>query len=79
MGIEVEQVLLAIPNIFWSGARFLTGRMAVGFKGGYPTFGIGAEILRIFHLDFATWADEGGAFTGQKEERYYLVQVGLGF
>jgi len=79
-GAEWEQVLLAIPSLtFGSNARALKGRLAAGFKGGYFTFGGGLELLRIFHVDFATWADEGGYFTGQREERYYQGQVSIGF
>ncbi|MDR1759452.1 MAG: hypothetical protein LBR60_02880 [Fibrobacter sp.] len=77
-GLEVEQVLAAIPG-YESAYRFLKLRLAGGLKGGYPTAGIGLEVLRFFDFEFATWAEERGYYTGQAEERFYMAQVSLGF
>ena len=77
-GLEVEQVLLAWPGLN-NQLRALTGRLAAGFKGGYPTAGAGVEILHILTLEFATWAEERGYYTGQDEERVYMGQISLGF
>lgn len=79
LGVEVEQVFLAYPSLkTGSNARALLGRLAAGFKGGYWTLGIGGEILRVVHIDAVTWAEEAGYYTGQRPERYYMVEIGFG-
>lgn len=77
-GIELEQVLLAIPgyNDNW---RFLKLRLSGGFKGGYPSAGIAVEALRLVTVEAATWGEERGYYTGQDENRLYMLQVSLGF
>lgn len=77
-GLEMEQVLLAWPGLN-NQLRVLSGRLAAGFKGGYPTFGAGVEVLHVLTLEFATWAEERGYYTGQDEERIYMGQISLGF
>ena len=77
-GLEMEQVLLAWPGLN-NQIRALSGRLAAGFKGGYPTFGAGVEVLHVLTIEFATWAEERGYYTGQDEERIYMGQIGLGF
>ena len=77
-GLEIEQVLLAWPGLN-NQFRALSGRLAAGFKGGYPTAGAGVEILHVLTLEFATWAEERGYYTGQDEERIYMGQISLGF
>ena len=37
------------------------------------------ELLRVVTLEFATWAEELGYYTGQDEERIYMGQISLGF
>jgi hypothetical protein len=69
MGAEWEQTL--IPWV-------LKGRLSVGMKGGYPTAGLGGTLFSIFHYEAATWAEEGGYYTGQLEERYYVMKFGVG-
>ena len=69
MGAEWEQTL--IPWI-------LKGRLSVGMKGGYPTAGLGGNLFTIFHYEFATWAEEAGYYTGQLEDRYYVMKFGVG-
>jgi hypothetical protein len=69
MGAEWEQTL--IPWI-------LKGRLSVGLKGGYPTAGLGGSLFTIFHYEAATWAEEGGYYAGQLEERYYVMKFGVG-
>ena len=78
LGLEIEQVLLAWPGLN-NQLRVLSGRLAAGFKGGYPTAGAGVEILHVLTLEFATWAEERGYYTGQDEERIYMGQISLGF
>ena len=56
LGLEIEQVLLAWPGLN-NQLRVLSGRLAAGFKGGYPTAGAGVEILHVLTLEFATWAE----------------------
>jgi hypothetical protein len=69
LGAEWEQVL--IPWV-------LKGRLSVGMKGGYPTAGLGGTLFTIFHYEAATWAEEGGYYTGQLEDRYYVMKFGVG-
>ena len=69
MGAEWEQTL--IPWV-------LKGRLALGLKGGYPTAGLGGTLMTVFHYEFATWAEEGGYYTGQIEDRYYVMKFGVG-
>jgi hypothetical protein len=69
MGAEWEQTL--IPWV-------LKGRLSVGMKGGYPTAGLGGNLFTIFHYEFATWAEEDGYYTGQLEDRYYVMKFGVG-
>lgn len=76
MGMEVEQVLLAIPNVQW--LRFLKVRGGVGFKGGYPSAGIAVEALRVLEVEFATWGEEAGYSTGAEENRFWVLQLSLG-
>lgn len=77
-GGEIEQTLLG-----WLGVnneiRALKGRLAVGFKGGYPTAGLGLELLRILEVEVATWAEERGYYLGQLPNRFYMGQVRIGF
>lgn len=69
MGAEWEQTL--IPWV-------LKGRLSLGLKGGYPTAGLGGTLFTIFHYEAATWAEEGGYYTGQVEDRYYVMNFGVG-
>ena len=69
LGAEWEQVL--IPWV-------LKGRLSVGMKGGYPTAGLGGTLFTIFHYEAATWAEEAGYYTGQLEDRYYVMKFGVG-
>lgn len=69
MGAEWEQTL--IPWV-------LKGRLSLGMKGGYPTAGLGGNLFTIFHYEFATWAEEAGYYTGQLEDRYYVMKFGVG-
>jgi hypothetical protein len=70
LGMEWEQTL--IPYI-------LKGRLSAGLKGGYLTAGIGGNLFSILHYEFATWSEEDGYYTGQKENRYYVMNFGIGF
>ncbi len=69
MGAEWEQTL--IPWV-------LKGRLSVGMKGGYATAGLGGNLFSVFWYEFATWAEEGGYYTGQIEDRYYVMKFGIG-
>lgn len=59
--------------------RFLALRLSGGFKGGYPAAGFAIEALRFITVEFATWAEELGYYTGQDEERIYMGQLSIGF
>ena len=77
-GMEVEQTLLAWPG-YNNAIRFLALRLSGGFKGGYPAAGFSLEVLRFVSVEFATWAEELGYYTGQDEERIYMGQLSIGF
>lgn len=68
MGAEVEQ------SFWW----FAAARLAGGFKGGYWSAGAGVSLLNALHLEAASWAEEGGMYTGHIEDRYYAFRVGVG-
>jgi hypothetical protein len=67
-GAEVEQ------QVWWAASV----RVAGGFKGGYWSAGAGLSLLTAVHLEYATWAEEGGLYTGHIEDRYHAVRVGVG-
>ncbi len=67
-GAEVEQYLWWIASV----------RLASGFKGGYWTGGLGLSLFKSIHVDAVTWAEEKGYYTGQTEDRYFAINVGLG-
>mgnify|MGYP002621742796 CR=1 FL=1 len=77
-GMEIEQVLLALPgnDDNW---RVLKLRLSGGFHGGYPSAGIALEALRFIEIQFATWGEERGYYTGQDESRVYMAEISLGF
>lgn len=54
----------------------LTG--SVGAYNVAPTFGIQAR-LAIFEVNFATYAEEIGAYAGQNQDRRYQLSVVVGF
>ncbi|HNY31267.1 MAG TPA: hypothetical protein PKO15_10310 [Fibrobacteria bacterium] len=70
MGAEYEMTF--IPYVF-------AGRLSGGLMGGYPTFGTSVTLLSILRGDLLTYAEEGGHFTGDKENRYWMARVGIGF
>ena len=77
-GFELEQTLAAFPGLN-NEIRFLVLRLAGGFRGGYPSAGIGVEFLRFFSIEAATWGEERGYYTGQDENGIYMVQASIGF
>ena len=77
-GFEIEQTLAAMPGLN-NEIRFITLRLSGGFRGGYPSAGIGVEVLRFFTFEAATWGEERGYYTGQDENRIYMVQASIGF
>ena len=77
-GFELEQTLAAFPGLN-NEIRFLVLRLAGGFRGGYPSAGVGLEVLRFFSIEAATWGEERGYYTGQDENRIYMVQASIGF
>jgi len=69
MGVEWTQTL-------WP--KILQGRLSSGLHQGYPTFGIGGDLLRILHMDAVTYAEETGVYLGQLPQRYYTIKFGMG-
>lgn len=68
VGAEVEQ------DLWWVASL----RLGAGFKGGYWTAGTGLSLFSAVHIEAATWAEEGGYYTGQVENRFYAFRVGVG-
>jgi len=68
MGIEVEQ------NLWW----LMSVRLGGGFKGGYWTAGAGLGLFSAVRIEAVSWADEGGYYTGQIENRVFAVNVAIG-
>ncbi len=67
-----------LTNLNFGGEMDLTlARLRGGFKGGYPTFGLGLNLF-IMQMEFTSWADERGLYAGQWEERHYLLSFRLG-
>lgn len=50
--------------------------LRAGFHQGYYTLGAGLS-LGLMQLDLATWGTEMGAYSGQIEDRRYLIQMTL--
>jgi hypothetical protein len=48
-----------------------------GFKGGYPSYGLLAN-LYILQFEFTSWAEEAGLYVGQLEDRHYMFGLRLG-
>ena len=69
IGIECTQVL--VPGIFAVGT-------SAGLKGGYPTMLLSATIFASIQADLLTYAEETGFFTGDRENRIWMVRVGVG-
>lgn len=67
-GVEVEQ------HAWWFAAL----RVGTGFKGGYWAGGVGLSLLSALHLEYATWSEEAGFYTGHIEDRYHAFRVGVG-
>lgn len=67
-GAEVEQ------HFWWIAAA----RLAGGMKGGYWSAGAGLSLLTAVHLEYATWAEEAGYYTGHIEDRFHAFRIGVG-
>ena len=52
--------------------------LRAGLNGGYPSAGIGLNFW-LLRVDAATYAEEIGAYAGQRSDRRYVVQASLGF
>lgn len=50
--------------------------LRAGFHQGYLSAGLGCNFW-LMRLDFATYAEERGAYPGQRPDRRYLLQLGL--
>jgi len=49
-----------------------------GFYQGYMTFGIGLETKNV-QFDLVTYSEEVGTYSGQRDDRRYMMRLGLGF
>lgn len=70
MGVECTQVVL--PYV-------LEQTLAVGLKGGYPSMLVSTELFRVVRAELLTYGEETGYFTGDRENRVWMVRVGLGW
>ena len=70
---ELENALHAASQDMYNAQQ-----QAGGAQGG-ASAGVSLELLRVVTLEFATWAEELGYYTGQDEERIYMGQISLGF
>lgn len=52
--------------------------LRTGFNQGYLTFGA-SLVTRVVQLDVLTYAEEVGTYSGQCDNRRYLLRMGLGF
>jgi hypothetical protein len=57
----------------------LVGRISAGLHGGYPSLLVSGTLMKIFRGEFLTYAEETGYFTGDRETRYWMVRLGVGF
>ena len=55
----------------------LTGRLSAGIKGGYPTFLASGTLFKTFRGEFLTYGEETGYFTGDRENRVWMVRLGI--
>ncbi len=49
-----------------------------GFFQGYPSYGIGINLI-VIQADFAAWTEEQGKVPGSDGETFYGAQINLGF
>lgn len=71
LDLGAEWMQTVIPTV-------LVGRISVGLHGGYPTLLVSGTLMKIFRGEFLTYADETGYFTGDREQRYWMVRLGVG-
>jgi hypothetical protein len=57
---------------------YVTFKGGLGLYQGYYTAGLDLQ-LTILHFSFTTYGEELGAYSGQNEDRRYLVNVGIGW
>lgn len=69
-GTEIEQV--AIPYV-------LTIMAGTGFESGYWAWNAGFNFLYAIDFRIGSYAEERGERTGQKEQRFYVAEVNVGF
>ncbi len=68
-GFEASQTL--VPKVLKMG-------ISGGLKGGYPSFLVSTTLLRFLQLEFLTYAEETGYFTGDRESRIWMGRMGFG-
>lgn len=65
---------------FGSSGEALRVSAGGGFEGGYPAFNLGFGLFgETFNMNFASYAEERGTRTGQKEHRIWAGEVSVGF
>jgi hypothetical protein len=69
IGAEWMQTL--VPHVVELG-------LSVGLKGGYPTFLVSGSFVDVVRLDLLSYGEESGYFTGDRENRVWMLRVGVG-
>ncbi len=59
--------------------RYKNFSLRAGASEGYPSYGASLEVLPHTKIHFSSYADELGDTWNQTEQRYYLLQISIGF
>jgi len=67
-------------RVYFGAEAKLWKRFALrgGFYQGYPSYGASLDLWAL-KLDYASYAEELGAYAGQTSDRRHVVQVTLGW
>ena len=63
---------------FGAATSFLVFGLRAGFNQGYPSVGVGINLL-IFKIDYAYYGEELGPFPGHDAEWFHTLQLAIGW
>ena len=69
----------SLGSTYGFGNDMLKISLGGGFEGGYPSWTVGFTLAEALNLRFASYAEERGSRTGQKEHRYWVGEISAGF
>ena len=69
----------SLGSTYGFGNDMLKISLGGGFEGGYPSWTVGFTLAEALNLRFASYAEERGTRTGQKEHRYWVGEISAGF